>query len=227
MVIFICKDDFDSILCGVYDAWMSRLGHDNVRLQLQGAYNMELFAKYRDVQVTEEKVDKVIQAVVQKISREAYGWIYRASLSYEPEKADIIYRFLIFGFHIGKQITESLHIPAVHEIFRINRHIQNEAHNILPMLALHFSDRLRPERFIIYDEIREKAVIYTPNTGWYILSGEEGKRLEKLSEKSDRKEYETLWKIFFDSVAIKERENYVCQRGHLALRYRPYMTEFQ
>lgn len=27
MVIFICKDDFDSILCGVYDAWMSRLGH--------------------------------------------------------------------------------------------------------------------------------------------------------------------------------------------------------
>ena len=66
MVIFICKDDFDSILCGVYDAWMSRLGHDNVRLQLQGAYNMELFAKYRDVQVTEEKVDKVIQAVVQK-----------------------------------------------------------------------------------------------------------------------------------------------------------------
>ena len=69
MVIFICKDDFDSILCGVYDAWMSRLGHDNVRLQLQGAYNMELFAKYRDVQVTEEKVDKVIQAVVQKISR--------------------------------------------------------------------------------------------------------------------------------------------------------------
>ena len=48
MVIFICKDDFDSILCGVYGAWMSRLGHDNVRLQLQGAYNMELFAKYRD-----------------------------------------------------------------------------------------------------------------------------------------------------------------------------------
>ena len=99
--------------------------------------------------------------------------------------------------------------------------------DVLPMLALHFSDRLRPERFIIYDEIREKAVIYTPNTGGYILSGEEGKRLEKLSEKSDRKEYETLWKIFFDSVAIKERENYVCQRGHLALRYRPYMTEFQ
>lgn len=65
MVIFICKDDFDSILCGVYDAWMSRLGHDNVRLQLQGAYNMELFAKYRDVQVTEEKVDKLIHCVLQ------------------------------------------------------------------------------------------------------------------------------------------------------------------
>lgn len=33
-----------------------------------------------------KKVDKVM-LLVQKISREAYGWIYRASLSYEPEKA--------------------------------------------------------------------------------------------------------------------------------------------
>lgn len=23
MTIFVCKDEFDSILCGVYDAWMS------------------------------------------------------------------------------------------------------------------------------------------------------------------------------------------------------------
>lgn len=251
MVIFLCRDDFDSILCGVYDAWMSRLGHDNVRLQLYGAYNMELFAEYRDVEVSEEKINKVADAVVSKISREAYGWIYNASLSFEEEKADRIYRFLIYGFHIGSQITANLQIPAVHEIFRMNRNLLNEAHNmkqflrfselknrvlfskigpkndVLPMLALHFSDRLRPERFIIYDEHRERAVIYAPDNGWYILAGESAKRLGNLSEKTDQKEYETLWKIFFNSIAIKERENYVCQRGHLALRYRPYMTEFQ
>lgn len=251
MVIFLCNDDFESILCGVYDAWMSRLPHDNVKLQIYGAYNMELFAEYRDVEYGEEKVAKVARSVINKISKEAYGWIYNASLSYEEGKADMIYRFLIYGFQVGRKVTDHLNNPAVHEIFSINRNIMNEAHHmkefvrfaelrdkvlfsrigpkndVLPMLALHFSDRLRPERFIIFDENREKAVIYAPDTGWYLLSGEEGKRLGKLSEMTDQKEYETLWKIFFDAIAIRERTNYICQRGHLPLRFRPYMTEFQ
>ena len=34
MVVYQCSDSFDGILCGVYDAWMSRLGHDHVRLAL-------------------------------------------------------------------------------------------------------------------------------------------------------------------------------------------------
>lgn len=251
MVIFLCNDDFDSILCGVYDAWMSRLGHDNVKLQIHGAYNMELFAEYRDVEDSAQKAGKVTQSVIKKISKEAYGWIYKASLSCEEGKADMIYRFLIYGFHVGKSVTEHLQNPAVHEIFRINRNIINESHHmkefvrfaelrdkilfsrigpkndVLPMLALHFSDRLRPERFIIYDENRERAVIYAPDTGWYLLSGEEARRLGRLSEMTDQKEYETLWKIFFDSIAIRERTNYICQRGHLPLRFRQYMTEFQ
>ncbi|CBK78145.1 hypothetical protein CLS_28170 [[Clostridium] cf. saccharolyticum K10] len=24
MIVFVCRDDFYSILCGIYDAWMSR-----------------------------------------------------------------------------------------------------------------------------------------------------------------------------------------------------------
>lgn len=32
---------------------------------------------------------------------------------------------------------------------------------------------------------------------------------------------------FFHQIGIKERENPACQRMHLPLRYRKYMTEFQ
>ena len=40
-------------------------------------------------------------------------------------------------------------------------------------------------------------------------------------------EDEDLWKCFFKSIAIEERNNPVCQRSFLPLRYRKYMTEFQ
>ena len=39
--------------------------------------------------------------------------------------------------------------------------------------------------------------------------------------------YEALWKIFFETEAIRERNNPACQQNHLPLRFRPYMTEFQ
>lgn len=251
MVIYECLDNFNSILCGVYDAWMSRLGHDHVKLVLKDRGNLEMFAEYRPVEEAEEKLDKVIQAVRKKISAEAYMWIYHASLSFEEEKADWIYRFLIEGFRYGAEITKQVHIPAVYEIFRLNRAVSNEAHllkefvrfsemeerilvsvigpknDILSLLAAHFKDRLLEEQWIIYDEKRKKALVYDPERDWIILSVENEEWQRKLTERTDKVMYQNLWKIFHESVAIKERTNYVCQRGHLPLRFRAYMLEFE
>ena len=35
MVVFVCEDSPEGIFTGVYDAWNSRLGHENVRLEVQ------------------------------------------------------------------------------------------------------------------------------------------------------------------------------------------------
>jgi hypothetical protein len=48
-----------------------------------------------------------------------------------------------------------------------------------------------------------------------------------MSKVNDIKEpYKKLWKSFFNSIAIKERENLKLQRQHCPLRRRKYMTEF-
>ena len=39
--------------------------------------------------------------------------------------------------------------------------------------------------------------------------------------------YQRLWRTFFDAAAIEARRNPACQRTHLPLKYRRYMTEFQ
>ena len=251
MVIFLCRDSLEGILCGVYDAWMSRLGHDNVKLQLDSEYNYEMFAEYRKAEITEAKTEKVIRSIRSKISEDAYRYVYRAALSEEKGKADLIYRFLIYGFHLGKPVLDTLKLPPVHEIFRLNRAVANEAHllieflrfsqlpegvlfgvigpknDVTSLLMPHFADRLRGERFIIYDEKRKKAGVHREGVRWYLLEGEEAKALDSLVGMTDEGAYASLWKAFFYSVSIRERENYVCQRGHLPLRFRSYMTEFQ
>ena len=50
MVIFTCKDDFESMMTCIYDAWAARLGHSNIRLLTEPIGNLELFCEYRHVE---------------------------------------------------------------------------------------------------------------------------------------------------------------------------------
>ncbi|MEY8337261.1 TIGR03915 family putative DNA repair protein [Lachnospiraceae bacterium 62-35] len=251
MTVFLCGEEFEDILSGVYDAWMSRLGHDNVRLESKKSWQAELFCEYKQVEVSGEKAEKVAKAVRERISEEAYSLIYEAALSMREDRADKIYRFLIYGFHYKAKIVDMLQIPAVFHIFEMHRHLANEAHllkgfvrfsqmeegillstigpknDVLVLLARHFGDRLSGENWIIYDEKRSKAAIHQSGKGWMIVRTENDQWKERLKPQYERDKYEDLWKSFFHSIAVRERKNPVCQRNFLPLRYRGYMTEFQ
>ena len=52
--------------------------------------------------------------------------------------------------------------------------------------------------------------------------------LEKIKEMTEKEQnIDNLWKAFFNSVSIKERENKGLQRNNLPLRFRGNMPEFR
>jgi probable DNA metabolism protein len=212
----------------------------------------ELFCEYEEVEASQEKAEKVLSAVRGKLSEQVYHHIYVASLSEDPRRADRIYRFLVSAFHFGPRVCDMLQRPEVYEIFRLCRSVQNESHqlieflrfsqtgeavlvsrigpknDVLTMLSPHFADRLPEENWIIYDEKRKKASVHPRGRSWFLMDAEEnGSLCATLRCRTDEAEYEELWKQFFNTVAIMERRNPSCQRTHLPLRFRPYMTEFQ
>lgn len=257
MTVYLCSPDFEGILCGIYDAWMSRKGHDNVKLEVKGTYQeMELFSEYIEVEEVPEKAEKVTRSVCRKLSQEVYRNIYIASLSQERNRADIIYRFLIQAFRHGPGILGQLQIPESYNLFRMCRNVNNENHSLVEFLrfsqapggilvsrigpkndvtvliAPHFADRLPEENWVIYDENREKAAVHRGGKGWIMVNHlleQSGRGIWQLclEQDTDGEEYEDLWIAFFHAVAIKERRNPVCQRSRLPMRFRPYMTEFQ
>ena len=52
------------------------------------------------------------------------------------------------------------------------------------------------------------------------------KKMDRLSIQTDDP-FIDLWKDFFNTMGIKERENPQCQRNLMPLWYRKHMTEFQ
>lgn len=96
-------------------------------------------------------------------------------------------------------------------------------HDILELVAGHFSDRLKNDPFIIHDKKRNKAV-FAQNGNWYIspLSGEE---LSSLKE--SEAEYRDLWKKYFESITIRERINPGCQKRFMPVRYWKNLPEIR
>ncbi len=228
--IFRCEDSIEGIFTAIYDAWSSRHGHDNIRIQVQSGkeenFNIELFSEYIYVAGNEEKTEKVSKAIKEKISEEAFDMVCRAIFSDEPEKGDNIYRFLILGFSMGHKVVNCLSSDAVLRIFNMNRNVSNESHHflgfirftesennillakinpkndILRLIAPHFSDRLNSENFVIYDEKRKTAVIHRSGFPWvYVLA--DNLNLDRFHELTEQEEeFRLLWKTFFDTIAI-------------------------
>lgn len=255
--VYQCEDTLEGIFTAVYDAGKSRYGHDYIQIQVQSencAENLSLFQEYVAVQADSEKVEKVLRSIRSQISEQAYRQVLVAAGSNQPDKADVIYHFIVYGFAMGRGVVDALHIPCVQRMFEIKRRVYNEAHffieflrfqeiksekpvlfavfepenDVIAIVTNHFADRLSPERFIIYDKTHRLAAFHSPEDGWYLrsLDSEEGRRLEDLGKKNEEA-YADLWKAFFESISIKERENRKLQRNNLALHYRKHMTEFQ
>lgn len=250
MIIITCEDSFDGILTGIYEAWTYKIKGRTVKVETRQERNLELFCEYINVPLDFEKAKKVARTIRSKISEEAYQMIYRAAMSDDPEKADIIYHFMIDGFQVGAQIVNHLTNESVVRVFEMDRNVGMETHhylgfvrfsqvsqgvlfskiaprnNILTMIAPHFTDRLGGENWVIYDEKRALAAFHESGKGWILLKDHEFD-LSFLQEPSAvEQQYRELWSLFFQTIAIESRKNPRLQRGNIPLRYRSNMVEF-
>ena len=134
MTVFHCEDSPDGIFTGIYDAWASRLGHRNVRLEVKEGVNYTLFEEYKEVMADGVKAEKVAGTIRTRLGEDAWYHIYHASLSGQKrEKADAIYRAVVLGLALdgekpgsGKRLMEYLTNPFVYQLFELSRAVSRE-----------------------------------------------------------------------------------------------------
>lgn len=253
-IIVNCPDSFDGIMCGVYYAWViknrqQKTGEMNIELSSGEIYNFEMFVKYEYVETNLAISKKVVDSIKKEFSHSTYTGIYRAAMSNHVNKANIIFMFLIDAYRIGIKISECMSYKSVMDLYELDRNVMNEQHhylgfvrfkqlnekllfstitpknNILTLIAPHFSDRLSMENWVIYDVNRKLAVVHEANHKWTLVSNEEiNEEFVKLDNQNED-EIIHLWKLFFDTIAIKERINPKLQRNNMPLRFRGHMTE--
>lgn len=249
-IVLLCEDSFDGIMSAVYKGWELKKNKEVV-IKAGELEQVELFVEYVNFETDYDFSKKVIRTLSREFSSDIYLSVFRAAMSNHPGKADIIFKFLIDAFKVGKNISDCLAIPSVMSLFELERNVMNETHhylgfvrftqldnnilfsmispknNVVASIAPHFSDRLSGENWIIYDEFRKIAAVHKSNSKWVLVSREEI-NLDKIKQEDVSEEgIKNLWKTFFKTIAIDSRTNYKLQRNLVPLRFRDKMTEFR
>lgn len=100
-------------------------------------------------------------------------------------------------------------------------------HNVLPLVADHFSNRFPLERWMIYDSHRQRALAHEPEKGCLLMDEIQIKE-EFLDGYADVKgNYEELWWNFCQNIAIPSRKNKQLQQHFVPLKLRDNLVEFQ
>ena len=143
MYTFICENSIDGIFTGVYDAWASGHGHQNVRLISHPPENYELFQEYIAVAPDSQKSEKVAATLKNRLGEEVHYLICQAILANElttrkggPDKADCVYRTIVLALAMknGSRVLEALGEPYVHRVFELSRATEAESHHLLGFL---------------------------------------------------------------------------------------------
>lgn len=237
----------------IYDAWSEALviGHSQIQLKKEPVFQATLFDTYIHVEGDAEKAEKVIRSIRRDISDEAYRFVYYATLSVEEDALQAIYNFLRVGFSIGCRVLDYYSNPHVMRIMELRRSVGNESHHfrefvrfqslnnkvyvghiepksdVVMLVGRHFADRMPSEHWMLLDDNRRIACVHPKDGENYLryLTDTEFETLCQTEAYEDA--YTDMWKSFFHATAIKERENYICQRNLFPIWKRKHAVEFK
>lgn len=251
--VYLHQDNSISLYSALYDAWLECRNSGAAEIELLGHYEERFFCEYVECQISEKKESAIHQLWKNHLGEQVYRILFYASLSYESDKGNAIWKTMLVARRMKnpRRVMDHLTEESVRRTFELYRQVSNEAHffkeilrfkelesgilyakiapksQVLSVIAPHFEDRLPLENWMIYDETHHHMVIHEKKRRWVqVLDVDlELEKYENLSQ--EEVEIERLWKGFFTSISIKERESRHRQLQHFPIWYRKNAVEFE
>lgn len=239
---WIYDGSFEGFLCVVAESYLRKSLPDQIDTE---APQPGLFDDPQWIDTSEVQARKLLKALRKKCSRETVQRIFHAFLCDDAPRERELLIYIRMGFKEPDLLREAAH-PVVFAVEAYQKRVLRTLHqlngfarfeqlddgtlyaridpprNVLPLMGPHFRKRFRYERFIIHDLKRALALVYDTRT----LHLHNVHDYDIPERSADEQKFQTLWKRFFDTVAVEARINPKLQRQWVPLQYRTFMTEF-
>lgn len=240
-VIYIYDGSFDGFLCCVFESvYTSELPVD---IMCEENAPPTLY-DVRTIVTDPIKAERVRTSIPLKISDRAMELVTTVFCSCLEKKELRILEFLLQGHREGRKLCYKLGDAVVTPLLDAEKHLLREVHllkgfvrfadvggalvavitpknYVLPFIAEHFVLRYDNEQFMIFDKTNKAALVYQKGRAEILRIDHVA--FPEISENEVR--YQALWKQFYNTIAIKGRENLRCRMTHMPKRYWGNMLE--
>lgn len=233
----------EGFLSIVYEYYYFKLRPTSiVKSQNQTLFNEDTYLLKTDVL----RAKRVFDGMKKHFLKEQYHTILTVFSCDSVKFEDALLRYIIMGFRDKKSLF-NLHVKTIRDIEAWKKAYVRELHrwcgfarfqeldsgllyakfepkySLLSPLGRHFSRRLGNHDFILHDSLRSQVLLCFD--GSISLQNVHEVSNPRLAE--DENKISSLWRTFFNHVAIKERLNRGLQQQFVPLRCQAFMSEFE
>lgn len=243
---FIYDNTFEGLLTTIFYAYSCR---EDFIITKDKYYTPSLLNEVIEVSTEYDKYNRVYKSIEEKLNNEVLQNIYLLYLSDILDSDTIALKYLKLCYRYGVNINLAKNNDIIILVDKYCKKVTQEAHllkgfvrfkevspmifyssiepvhNILPLIADHFSKRFSDEHFIIHDIKREIAITYNKEQTSIIDLSKNYYNL--FNSLKDDCEFENLWKTFYSAINIKERENPKLRRRLMPKIYWNHLTELK
>jgi probable DNA metabolism protein len=233
---------FEAFLSLVYEVYYKKIKPHKILKELP---NELILDEVITIEYHEEKALKVLKALKIKFKKENFQTILNIFLCDSKEFELDLLNFIILGFKDQRELENINHHclfniqNLLKELFRHNHKMSGFVRfvelddgtlyakietkfNVVFLLGRHFLKRFNNQNYIIHDIQRELAFVKNE----HFIGVQKVADFEEPKRSENEDKFSKLWSTFFQSIAIKSRENRKLQMQLVPLLYRTYMSEF-
>ena len=241
-IVYQYDGSFDGLLCCIFESYVQK--ERPTAILCDGDDEPSLY-EMRAV-VTDRAHAQRVYRSLHAISPEVCSFLRRAYLTCLPDREIAIYRFVVRLYREGRPYLRCLsdrdYVPLLQAVRHLNREVEHlrgfvrfsdfegvlggeiePKNRVLPLLRSHFCDRYHNESFFLYDRTHREALLYAHGVSRIVPI----ERFEMAAPTGEEIDYRRLWRRFYDTIAIRERENPRLRMTHMPKRFWGTMTEFQ
>ena len=249
-MIFLYDGTFEGFLSAVFDAFPAK---EDVVIEKKEKSQSVLFTEIREIETSSEKAERVADKLLSICGKRGFSAIVYIFLS-ETESCETYAFYLIKSvIKYGSKAFSRFQDEKIAHAMELRKKVSKECdrflgilrfselsngifyapcepdHNIIPLIAGHFYERLSGTKWMIHD-LRLGFALYhsdgnMENVEFIDELTSHLNMLALLGKSENEEDFAEMWCRYFKTIAIETRINPKLQRQFMPQRYWKYLTE--